>query len=576
MPRHIRIACPNCRRSDLRIRPEYLGRQVSCKYCAHRFLARSADEPGTEPSPAGPAPEAQTSAVVIDEAGQRAIALEGGIERVRSELTTRTGEYTTALQQLRDAEGRLGQSQVQVQGVQEQLDQALGQLRRISEPRDERVEADAERGRLLSLVEVLRSRAADASHLEVEQRTDRAEIDRLTGELQRTREVLGQPIPKADEGLARELETVHAERDALREELQGVRAELDARAADLARLDRSTEESASLHAERDQLRVELLAGSRREEQLEAELIESRRLLVEEAALHEATRGDLSRIREVSARWEAERKALLSRIEELQTQIREDERGLRDEQARSEAALLGLQEQLDSARTQFDKDRRAFEEELRRLHLENETDGQEREAATQLAEAARQELTQARSEIARLFASADHARQLSEAAGRRNDELDLQVRILRGELERLQREHEADFREHRRRLSAAGGELEPARGELMVEREHTAPAPAVRANIDCQLAGDQDGLRRTIGHADGLAAEGKALRDPLLMPHGDVIAGHTGHGNDLESARSQIEELTEQLLKARGANEQLSSILNVIGLITHPHKEGTGS
>ena len=260
--------------------------------------------------------------------------------------------------------------------------------------------------------------------------------------------------------------------------------------------------------------------------------------------------------------------MLSRIEELQAQIREDERGLRDEQARSEAALLGWQEQLDSARTRFDKDRRAFEEEIRRLLLENETSGRERESAIQQAETARQELTQSRSEIARLLESADHARQLSEAACRRNDELDLQVCNLREELERLQRDHEAELREHPRRLSAAGGE--PA-----VEREPTAPAPAVRAAMDDRSAGDQDGLRRTLGHDDGLAAEVKTLRDPdpLPMPHRDVIG--SGHGNDLETARRQIEELTEQLHKARGANAQLSSILDVVGLITHPVKEGTG-
>lgn len=496
MSRHIRITCPNCGRNDLRIRPEYLGRQVGCKYCSHRFLARTAHEPGTPPSPAGAAPEAQTPAVAIDEAGQQDIGLEGELERLRSGLMLRTGEYAAVLQQLRDAEGRLRQSQEQVQGVQEQLDQALDQLRQNSEQRDKLVEAEAERDRLLAQIEVLSRRAADASRLEDEHRTARAEIDRLADELRRTRDVSGQPVPEADEGLTPELETIRAGRDALREELQGVRAELEARAADRERLDRLTEELGSLHAERDRLRVENLAGSRREEQLEAELSETRRLLAEEVALHEATRGDLSRMREVTARWEAERQALLSRIEELRAYIRQDERGLLDEQARSEAALMGLQEQLDSARTRFDDDRRAFEEQIRRLLLENETGGRERESATRQAEAARRELTQAQSEIARLIESADHAPQPSVAASLQNDELEQQVRILREELERIKSDHEAELGEYQRRLPAAGGESEPSRGEMTVDQEHTARAPVVPAEMDGRPAGDEDELRRT--------------------------------------------------------------------------------
>ena len=272
-------------------------------------------------------------------------------------------------------------------------------------------------------------------------------------------------------------------------------------------------------------------------------------------------------RKPPARWEAERQAFLSRIEGLQAHIRDVERATRDEQARSEAALLGWQERLDSARTRFDEDRQAFEEEIRRLRLENETGGRELESAIRQADTARQELTQSRSEIAGLLESADHARQLYEAACRRNDELDLQVSNLREELERLQRDHEAELREHPRHPSDAGEE--PA-----VERLSTAPAPPDHAAMLDRSAGDQEGLRTTLGHDDGLATEAKVLRDPdpLPVPHGDVISGH---GNDLETARRQIEELTEQLQKARGANAQLSSILDVVGLIIHPVKEGTG-
>ncbi|MEJ7639646.1 MAG: hypothetical protein WKF75_17150 [Singulisphaera sp.] len=194
MSRHIRIECPNCRRTDLRIRPEYLGRRVTCKHCGFEFPARAADDSGTPPTSAGHPPAEQAA---IDEAEPRATAPGGEVERIRAELATRTGEYTATLRRLQDVEGRLGESEDRARGLQEGLDRAHGQLRRDSERRDELAEAVADRARLLAEVEVLRVRAAAADRLEGDHRTDRAEIDALAAELRSTREHLARFDPQA-------------------------------------------------------------------------------------------------------------------------------------------------------------------------------------------------------------------------------------------------------------------------------------------------------------------------------------------------------------------------------------------
>ena len=51
MSMHTHIPCPSCK-SRLRIRPEYVGQAVACKFCHHSFLC----EGGGDPDPAAPAP----------------------------------------------------------------------------------------------------------------------------------------------------------------------------------------------------------------------------------------------------------------------------------------------------------------------------------------------------------------------------------------------------------------------------------------------------------------------------------------------------------------------------------------
>jgi DNA repair exonuclease SbcCD ATPase subunit len=513
------------------------------------FPARKADDPG-----APPIPEHQPAAeqAAIDE-----------VERIRAELEARTAEYDATLQRLRDVEGRLGQSQGRAQELQEQLDQARGQLRRDSERRDELAEVHADRARLLVEAEALRVRADAADRLERDRRTDRAEIDILTAELREAREQLGRFDPRALAASAQELEAVRAERD--------------------------------------RLEVDHLAGSLLDEQLRVELGEVRRRLAEEASLHEAARGELTRSRdEAIAGREAERRASQSSGEELRARLRDAERRLVEEQARSEAESRDWRARLDAVQARFERDRQALQEEADRLVREAETLARERDAAIEQAEAARQEHPRFQAEIDRHVAEAEDAR-------RRADELAGQVRVLQGELDRQKSDHKAALRQYDLDLVAFHEEVQQIRGELDAARDEVEPltrerddlaarldeaeraprtaeprhrdeAPdqadaADRADLRRRLDATREELRAAMERADGLEAEVKALRDRPPLPGGDQTVGQAGLVGDLEGDRRRVEELTEQLRQARAANEQFCSILNVFGLVPRQEIEG---
>ena len=269
MPRHVRITCPHCQRGGLRVRPEYLGRRVACKHCDHVFPARAAEDPGTGPSPDGPAPAEPASAAVIAEAGRRATALEGEIERVRAELATRSGKYATTRRKLHEVRVQLGQSEDRGHRLQEQLDGARGQLRSTSQQRDEFASAHAEGGRLLAQLEGLRAER------------DRLEVDRRA-------------VSRREEGLRTEL-------DEARRRLAEEASLRDAAGGDLAR---SRDEAlARWGAERQAWQAsgaELRARVR-----EAE----RRLVAEQARSEAASRDGRERLDGDRARFDAERRAL---------------------------------------------------------------------------------------------------------------------------------------------------------------------------------------------------------------------------------------------------------------------------
>ncbi|GAC1448229.1 MAG: hypothetical protein NVSMB9_31170 [Isosphaeraceae bacterium] len=45
--KHVRIKCPGCERSNLRVSPSLLGHMVKCKHCGAQFLATETESSGT-------------------------------------------------------------------------------------------------------------------------------------------------------------------------------------------------------------------------------------------------------------------------------------------------------------------------------------------------------------------------------------------------------------------------------------------------------------------------------------------------------------------------------------------------
>src|SRR4051794_29709924 len=52
--RHLRISCPHCQRSGLRIRPELVGQKVVCKHCGKTFRSDPNYIPTSPQGPSGP------------------------------------------------------------------------------------------------------------------------------------------------------------------------------------------------------------------------------------------------------------------------------------------------------------------------------------------------------------------------------------------------------------------------------------------------------------------------------------------------------------------------------------------
>ena len=587
MSRHIRIACPNCQRSDLRIRPEYLGRRVTCKHCHHEFPAGAAEDPGTRPRPAGHSPPEQAA---IDVAEPRATALE--VERMRAELGTQTGQYTATLQRLRDVEGRLGQSQDRVRGLQEQLDQARGQLRRDSERRDERAEADADRDRLRAELEALRAGRdrlevdrLEGSRLEEQLRAELAEARRRLAEEASLREAVGGELTRGrDEAIA----AWEAERRAW----QSRDEELRARLQDAER--RLVEEQARSEAASRDWRERLDAVQARFDwDRQALQEETGRLLREaeaqargrDAAIQqfEAARQEHPRFQAEIARLVAEAEDARRRADEtgrrgdeLAGRVRELQGELDHERSDRAAELRGGPEQIEAARRQHDRDRAGLQEEVQRIRREADAARAEVESLTRERDdlAARHD----EAELALRMAEQRHrdeVRDQAASAARRDDELGEQIRTLRDELERRRRDQEAEQQASRRGPAGVDGEPDPGHAEATGEREDPSAVAADRAELHRLLVAAREELRAAIERSDALEAEAMALRDRSLLPGRSVAVGRADLGGDLEDDRRRIEELTEQLRRARGANEQFCSILNVFGLISPHEKEGTG-
>jgi chromosome segregation ATPase len=574
MSRHIHITCPNCRRADLRIRPEVIGRRVECKYCQHVFRAQPADD-AREPVTRGRQEVALPEPNIPEEE----------IQKIRSELGARTAGHAAAVRQLDESQRRLEPLEGQVRALQTELDAARTRIEELETQLQDRSAAPT-------------APPAHAAEALVQER-DRIAIERdqLRDELSAVRSDLEARLAEAGERRARlaedaervrgERDRIERERDRLHEDTENLRAQITARSAEVERLAELTAGLEAARARADDLETGQRHAVSDAEQARGRLEDLERTLAAAVAEHEEARGAWeSERRRLLEKWDEERRTLVDDAERRSreqrgSQRREDEEriaSLQHENTSLRADVEAADRARDEARRQADEVRAERDHLQARLADESaaheaaqrdrDADGhQHRRALEALQEELRAERKarethqtawrQAENErdglggqAERLQAMHDALRREADALGRERDRLDTElaeVRLRLGQDDELRAERdraaaalevaqqEAKGAAERgegleAQLSALGGErdrlrqdheaaveglrheLEAARAELGAERERTAAGEAARTELQRRLADALRDQRAAVARAEQLETEVRELRD----------------------------------------------------------------
>jgi myosin heavy subunit len=438
MPGKLWTTCPHCRRSNLRIRPENVGKMVACKHCGENFIARDAYEASAgsplqapHPEESGPTPAGGSEPEVV--------ALQAELRRLRAKLEARADERDAALREADEARDGLDLMARREHELREQLDQAGGQIRQASAMASELAEAHARIEHSASEIDSLRGRASRADQLEEELRSHRAGLDQLRDELEEAR---------AREGhlgaTVGELERASSEAAARLEVAQAALAgEFDRGLA------RARAESEAVRAKRnDEFSSEL---GRLERDRDEERSEQRRLLEQAAAERQV--------------FESERQAHRVELERLQGVIQ----GLRRDNDETDRQIQALAKERDGLLQQAAAQARQID----RLDSLRE----EAEAAARAAQRERQE------EVDGFERALDEARRRNDDSARHASGLEEQLRLARAEAERQDQEHQRILATLRHDLAAARSEADEAeRGRAVA-----AATTEGRGELDHHLA-----------------------------------------------------------------------------------------
>ena len=164
---HVQVACPNCRH-ELRVRAEYIGLTVACKYCDNPFLVQLEDVAAASAGPATAVPEPAGG----DKPGaseRRIKALETEVQLSRVHLESQAALHVATLEVLKEREEELARARERAR-VLDSTVQALE-------------EAREERDQLHTDLALLRLRALEADRLASELAAERAETERLRAAL---------------------------------------------------------------------------------------------------------------------------------------------------------------------------------------------------------------------------------------------------------------------------------------------------------------------------------------------------------------------------------------------------------
>jgi chromosome segregation ATPase len=342
----VSLACPHCQHK-LRIKHEYLGRILRCKYCAHEFQS---------PTPADESPPESSNRQNVERerqtSQQRVAVLEAELQAVREELLSRAAQHAAAVETLQQTQGELSR-------VQDQLRQAPA-----SQPDTGEV-----------------SQKLSAAQSEIEQL--RAQVEKLQA----------QGAPKTAVG------TLGRESTPLLEKAQFIRAQLEAKAAIQEQMGRLNAELDTARVEQNRLTAELQTVGAEAAELRGKGLELERSVSEWTAAHTQLTQALQRGKE---EWETERQALHQNWEQrFQAQFREAEQRLLEEKTRSDGDRRQLHEQLEAIRRAHEQETASFRNEVEQLQQEIATTRGERDSSIKQVQDLSAERSQLQQEIAAL-------------------------------------------------------------------------------------------------------------------------------------------------------------------------------
>ncbi len=543
---HVRITCPHCQRSNLRIKRANIGCEVICKQCGNRFLAVLADDPGPiaastqlgprESRPSDPAAADRPHAANGEGELQQIFAER---DRLRAELREREADRL-----------RLTERADELEALRTDRDRLAVLLERAETAVREAARHEADAHRLAGTIEQDRDQVAAMARrneeLAEQARALGTEVDRLhrDHEDERREQHMSLEALRHELENARALATAASDRAAA---AAATRAELEGRLAefeDQRRVWQERLDAARLPFERDlpplrdeteRLRhqVEILVGERDVAlgQIEALGSDRDRLAVlleraetagREAARHEADAhrmaGTIEHDRDQLAAMVRRNEELAGQARELGAEVDRLHRDQEDERREQRMSLEALRHELENARALA-------------------TAASDRAAA---AAATRAELE------GRLAEFEDQRRVWQERLDAARLPFERDLPPLRDEAERLRHEVEILVRDR----DVALGQIEALGSDrdrlaVLLERAETAGREAARHEADAhRLAGtiehDRDQLAAMVRRNKELAEKARELGTEVDRLHRDQEDERRAQRMSLEALRHELE------------------------------------
>jgi chromosome segregation ATPase len=546
VPEKVEINCPGCERG-LRVREEYLGHKLQCRYCGQSFIAR---RPATESSShVIPWPEAALREMGVapdapEEASPQRPAESVPLENLSQPVGDGSGSERASISA--PAPG----AHEELERITQERDDARRDLQRARvelSSIEDRVELFDELENRLKTAEAKASsrktelrEARDETATAIEQRNAfRTELDRVCLELTESQRSLEQLRTQLDNQTSRKSE----EHEATRSEVETVRTHLST----------AISERDTAHTQRESLEAALKSERESHQREKSEI-----LTAAESRLSEAQDVQNRLYQTERAQWETERAALLERLNRSEKALTESAQAVEDREkarAASQAAYDALAAEVASHREAAETaaaerdlssaDRDHSLAELQALQNERESMAGRLDA---LEEAARVSEGRFGAEVARISAERDEAKAQAEALADKFQKAEADLAQAHGELAAARSAKEHYDHETEQIRAGLQHALDEARSQVEAATER-----ATRS---------EEWARIATARVAAIEAELTAVRQATANMPATRNGADATDSND--SAR-KIDQLTSQLREARQDAEHLRSMLVNLGI-----------